>query len=158
MLLPFAREAKTVPTASVEFPVSLFEIDCYDTALRLPILMPAALFGAITADLSVPVAWFSPMSRYSSRLFVACVYSLSLSGCAYDRSFMQMDSNSGVPFFGLQWAVDSGSRPSFQNDTSVLKLTAPESALSVPDPRAARQKADKSDALPQVVTVSRQSH
>lgn len=35
-----------------------------------------------------------------------------LSGCSYDRSFMQMDSNSGLPFFGFQWAVDSGSRPS----------------------------------------------
>ncbi len=34
-----------------------------------------------------------------------------LSGCQYDRSFMHMDSNSGVPFFGLQLAVDSGSRP-----------------------------------------------
>ncbi len=35
---------------------------------------------------------------------------LSLSGCKYDRSFMNMDSNSGSPFFGLQLAVDSGSR------------------------------------------------
>jgi hypothetical protein len=34
-----------------------------------------------------------------------------LAGCKYDGSFMQMDSNSGVPFFGLQLAVDSGSRP-----------------------------------------------
>lgn len=37
---------------------------------------------------------------------------LSLTGCRYDRSFMNMDSNSGSPFFGLQLAVDSGSRPS----------------------------------------------
>jgi len=36
---------------------------------------------------------------------------LSLNGCKYDRSFMNMDSNSGSPFFGLQLAVDSGSRP-----------------------------------------------
>ncbi len=35
---------------------------------------------------------------------------LSLTGCKYDRSFMNMDSNSGSPFFGLQLAVDSGSR------------------------------------------------
>lgn len=34
-----------------------------------------------------------------------------LSGCQYDRSFMHLDSNSGAPFFGLQFAVDSGSRP-----------------------------------------------
>jgi hypothetical protein len=36
---------------------------------------------------------------------------LSLTGCRYDRAFMNMDSNSGSPFFGLQLAVDSGSRP-----------------------------------------------
>lgn len=36
---------------------------------------------------------------------------LSLAGCKYDRSFMNIDSNSGSPFFGLQLAVDSGSRP-----------------------------------------------
>ena len=36
---------------------------------------------------------------------------LSLAGCKYDRSFMNMDSNSGSPFFGLQLAVDTGSRP-----------------------------------------------
>jgi len=34
-----------------------------------------------------------------------------LTGCRYDGSFMQMDSNTGFPFFGLQLAVDSGSRP-----------------------------------------------
>ncbi len=36
----------------------------------------------------------------------------SLAGCQYDRSFMNIDSNSGSPFFGLQLAVDSGIRPS----------------------------------------------
>ncbi|MEJ7592394.1 MAG: hypothetical protein WKF77_12655 [Planctomycetaceae bacterium] len=36
---------------------------------------------------------------------------LSLPGCKYDRSFMNMDSNSGSPFFGLQLAVDTGTRP-----------------------------------------------
>ncbi len=35
---------------------------------------------------------------------------LSLTGCKFERSFMNMDSNSRSPFFGLQWAVDSGSR------------------------------------------------
>lgn len=33
------------------------------------------------------------------------------SGCQRERSFMQLDSDSGVPFFGLQWSVDSGVRP-----------------------------------------------
>lgn len=43
---------------------------------------------------------------------------LSLSGCKYDRSFMNMDSNSGSPFFGLQLAVDSGSRPPVNTERS----------------------------------------
>ncbi len=50
-----------------------------------------------------------------------------LSGCQYDRSFMHMDSNSGVPFFGLQLAVDSGSRPPRQES----ETTAPENLLRV---------------------------
>lgn len=37
---------------------------------------------------------------------------LILPGCAYDRTFMQMDSNSPSPFFGFQWSVDSGTRRS----------------------------------------------
>ena len=97
------------------------------------------------------------MLKYSSGLFIVCLVCLPLCGCAYDRSFMQMDSNSGVPFFGLQWAVDSGSRPSSQNDSSVLKLTAPESRLSIPNPRADRQKTDDSKASPTLFSVSRQS-
>jgi hypothetical protein len=43
--------------------------------------------------------------------FVILFLSISLvivPGCAYDRTFMQMDSNSPSPFFGLQWSVDSG--------------------------------------------------
>jgi hypothetical protein len=97
------------------------------------------------------------MLKYSSGLFIVCLVCLPLCGCAYDRSFMQMDSNSGVPFFGLQWAVDSGSRPSSQDDSSVLKLTAPESGLSIPNPRADRQKTDNRKASPTLVSVSRQS-
>ena len=97
------------------------------------------------------------MLNYSSGSFIVCLISLTLSGCAYDRSFMQMDSNSGVPFFGLQWAVDSGSRPSSQNDSSVLKLTAPESALNVPNPRVDRHKMDQTNPSPALVSVSRHS-
>lgn len=48
-----------------------------------------------------------------------------LSGCSYDRSFMQMDSNSGLPFFGFQWAVDSGSRPSKSSSAHDDQKTAP---------------------------------
>jgi len=52
--------------------------------------------------------------RWTNLLRIAAIPGLmilSLSGCKYDRSFMNMDSNSGAPFFGLQLAVDSGSRP-----------------------------------------------
>lgn len=44
---------------------------------------------------------------------------MSLTGCSYDRAFMNMDSNSGSPFFGFQWAVDSGSRPSDKTTESL---------------------------------------
>jgi len=49
---------------------------------------------------------------------IAGLILLSLTGCKYDRSFMNMDSNSGSPFFGLQLAVDSGSRPPGINEGS----------------------------------------
>ena len=42
---------------------------------------------------------------------VAACMLLGTTGCKYDRSFFDMSSNSGSPFFGLQFAVDSGSRP-----------------------------------------------
>lgn len=98
------------------------------------------------------------MPKKFSALFVACYCSLSLAGCAYDHSFMQMDSNSGVPFFGMQWAVDSGSRPSEHTDGSRLKLGAPESELNIPNPRIDRRKTDQSDTSSQIVSVSQQSH
>ena len=43
-----------------------------------------------------------------------------LAGCKYNRSFMQMDSNSGSPFFGLQFAVDSGTRPPRKNSEATM--------------------------------------
>jgi hypothetical protein len=48
---------------------------------------------------------------------------LILPGCAYDRTFMQMDSNSPSPFFGFQWSVDSGVRraPSREKSSESLK-------------------------------------
>lgn len=42
-------------------------------------------------------------------------------GCQYDGSFMQMDSNSGIPFLGLQLAVDSGMRPPSQDKQTRMK-------------------------------------
>jgi hypothetical protein len=46
-----------------------------------------------------------------AKVAVAACLLLSVTGCKYDRSFFDMSSNSGSPFFGLQFAVDSGSRP-----------------------------------------------
>ncbi|MFN9719306.1 MAG: hypothetical protein ACK58L_11455 [Planctomycetota bacterium] len=56
---------------------------------------------------------YSPinMFRYPASAIALLFSTTVFCGCSYDRSFMQMDSNSGVPFFGFQWAVDSGSRP-----------------------------------------------
>ena len=64
-----------------------------------------------------------------------------LSGCQYDRSFMHMDSNSGVPFFGLQLAVDSGSRPPRKES----ETTAPENPLRVEHHRVESLSARRPD-------------
>lgn len=47
----------------------------------------------------------------STKAAMAACILLTVTGCKYDRSFFDMSSNSGSPFFGLQFAVDSGSRP-----------------------------------------------
>ncbi len=44
------------------------------------------------------------------RLLISFVFVASLAGCQYDRSFMQMDSNNGSPFMGLQLRVDASDR------------------------------------------------
>lgn len=51
---------------------------------------------------------------------IAGLLLLSQAGCKYNGSFMNMDSNSGSPFFGLQLAVDSGSRPPTPGDAGKL--------------------------------------
>jgi hypothetical protein len=42
--------------------------------------------------------------RSLAMIATAC---MCLAGCQYDRSFMRMDSNSGIPFLGLQLSVDA---------------------------------------------------
>ncbi|MEO2031229.1 MAG: hypothetical protein ABGZ35_03995, partial [Planctomycetaceae bacterium] len=40
--------------------------------------------------------------------FVVCFLLVTLlAGCKYDRSFLNMNSDSGSPFLGLQWSVDA---------------------------------------------------
>jgi hypothetical protein len=58
------------------------------------------------------------MSRDFLRIVLPLAVLSLLSGCKYDGSFMHLDSNSGVPFFGLQLAVDSGSRPPKSAETN----------------------------------------
>ena len=41
------------------------------------------------------------------RLIMMTLLMASLGGCNYDRSFMSIDSDSGVPFMGLQLEVNS---------------------------------------------------
>jgi hypothetical protein len=94
------------------------------------------------------------MSRFNANIIVISLACLTLTGCAYDRSFMQMDSNSGVPFFGLQWAVDSGIRPSSHDETSRLSIEGPDAPLAVPNPRVDRKKADRRNPSPEIISVS----
>ncbi len=49
--------------------------------------------------------------RAISLLSLPVALNAGLIGCRYEGGFMQMDSNSTLPFFGLQLSVDSGSRP-----------------------------------------------
>lgn len=64
------------------------------------------------------------MWKVSASLLFAATVLLTNVGCKYDGSFMQMDSNSGAPFFGLQWAVDSGSRPPLPQSISTPEHSA----------------------------------
>ncbi len=85
-----------------------------------------------------------------------------ISGCSYDRSFMQLDSNSGVPFFGFQWAVDSGSRPSksasrngdHETAPSLIDLRAP-SKLDQPGRDRLDLESERDDI--QTVSINRRS-
>lgn len=91
---------------------------------------------------------------------IGLLFATVLSGCSYDRSFMQLDSNSGVPFFGFQWAVDSGSRPSksasgngdHETSPSLIDLRAP-SKLDQPGHDRLEFESERSDL--QTVSISR---
>ena len=41
------------------------------------------------------------------RLFASVLLMTALVGCKHDRSFMNMNSDSGIPFLGLQLSVDA---------------------------------------------------
>jgi len=45
------------------------------------------------------------------RLLFVTLLMASLGGCNYDRSFMSIDSDSGIPFLGLQMQVNSDRVP-----------------------------------------------
>ena len=67
----------------------------------------------------------SAMSKSSCKLTLLFFIATTVTGCQYDRSLMQIDSNSGVPFFGLQWSVDSGSRPAAHSTSADKTLALP---------------------------------
>lgn len=99
---------------------------------------------------------FSMMSKNPCFVVFGLTVLLTTAGCKYDRSFMQMDSNSGSPFLGLQWAVDSGSRPGISEETQSGRelLVNPEAN---PHPSESRSRGGISREIPQVFTVANRS-
>jgi len=96
------------------------------------------------------------MIKNSTSLIFAATVLLTAAGCKYDGSFMQMDSNSGSPFFGLQWAVDSGSRPSRSAEKcpQMESLRFPDAASGEHSTHAARSLARPRFNGPPLCTVS----
>ena len=102
------------------------------------------------------------MRKVSASLFFAATALLTAAGCKYAGSSMQMDSNSSSPFFGLQWAVDSGSRPMMpqgnsnipaaESQESTIPLRTDELKLLSPLDRLQRSLASDTS----IATVSRQ--
>lgn len=96
------------------------------------------------------------MSRSVLPNFLSLAIVSLIVGCKYDGSFLQMDSNSGVPFFGLQLAVDSGSRPpksasaekADDKSTYRLKMQDPEHS-----PRKSRLGEDPWQSRPELRNV-----
>ena len=82
-------------------------------------------------------------------LAIAGLILLSLTGCKYDRSFLNMDSNSGSPFFGLQLAVDSGSRPpaSHEKKEDTLRAARPSDHPAVTPHRRTPRSASQAPML-----------
>ena len=54
-----------------------------------------------------------------------------ITGCQYDRSFLNMNSDSGAPFFGLQLSVDASDVQQHSPEDRI-RLVSGESAESVP--------------------------
>lgn len=56
---------------------------------------------------------------------LACLLILTaVSGCQYERSFLNMDSNSGVPFLGLQMSVDASDAQQQQDPEKAIQLVS----------------------------------
>ncbi len=47
-----------------------------------------------------------------------------LCGCQYDRSFLNMDSNSGVPFLGLQMSVDASDAQQQESEDTIQLVSS----------------------------------
>lgn len=64
------------------------------------------------------------------RLLACCLLTLLLTGCQYENSFLNLNSDSGVPFLGLQMSVDArDAQQSESKDTIQLVSTHPKETL-----------------------------
>ena len=72
--------------------------------------------------------------------FVACFLLVTLlAGCKYDRSFLNMNSDSGSPFLGLQWSVDAReSQIDSANEATQLVSSQPMESVSTFKTQTAR--------------------
>ncbi|MCA9066520.1 MAG: hypothetical protein KDA96_25810 [Planctomycetaceae bacterium] len=51
---------------------------------------------------------FGRLGRRAGRMVAGLLMLMPIAGCSYDRTFMQLNSDNRVPFFGFQWSVDAG--------------------------------------------------
>jgi hypothetical protein len=64
---------------------------------------------------------------------IVCILFLTiLSGCKYERSFMNLNSDSGVPFLGLQMSVDARDSSRKSSDHSVITVAMSADRAQIP--------------------------
>jgi hypothetical protein len=72
-----------------------------------------------------------------------------LTGCQYDRSFLQLNSDSGVPFLGLQLSVDASDAQQDARDSVPLRSvhSATEFAVAGSDVTTADRNSSRSTSI-----------
>ena len=80
---------------------------------------------------------------------IVCILFLTiLSGCEYERSFMNLNSDSGVPFLGLQMSVDARNFNPSPSDGSMTTV-----AMSADRPQIPMQAESARAQSPQWVSI-----